>query len=77
MLVLPYLGGGYDVSAYDGTLYHPLESVPRRYAISKRNEYMADNSDVVVAYVIYGFGGAGKTLEYAERSRKKIVRYSQ
>ncbi len=77
VLVLPYLGGGYDVSAYDETLYPPLESVPRRYAISKRNEYMVDNSDVVVAYVIYGFGGASKTLECAERSRRRIVRYSQ
>lgn len=75
--MLPYLGGGYDASAYDETLYPPLESVTWRYAISKRNEYMVDNSDVVVAYVIYGFGGASKTLEYAERSRKRIVRYSQ
>ena len=75
VLVLPYLGGGYDVSAYDETLYPPLENVPKRYAISKRNEYMVDMADVVIAYVVYSLGGAFKTLEYAKRRQKKIVHY--
>ena len=38
VLVLPYLDRSYDASAYDETLYPPLENVPKRYAISKRNE---------------------------------------
>ncbi len=75
VLVLPYLDRGYDASAYDETVYPPLENVPKRYAISKRNEHMADMADVVVAYVVYSFGGAYKTLRYSERKRKKIVNY--
>lgn len=74
VLVLPYLDRNYDASAYDETLYPPLENVPRRYAISKRNEYMVDHADAVVAYVLYSFGGAGKTLKYAERKQKRIIR---
>lgn len=76
VLVLPYLDRGYDVSEYDESNYPPLENVPRRYAISRRNEYMVDNADVVIAYVLYSFGGASKTLRYAERKHKRIVRYS-
>ncbi len=75
VLVLPYLDRNYDASAYDETLYPPLENVPRRYAISRRNEYMVDNADVVVAYVAYSFGGAYKTLRYAEKKNKPIELY--
>ncbi len=75
VLVLPYLDREYDASAYDETLYPPLETVPRRFAISRRNEYMVDHADVVVAYVIYSFGGANKTAIYAERKRKRMIRY--
>ena len=58
---------------YDETVYPPLESVPKRYAISRRNEWMVRESDIVIAYVIRGFGGAAKTLEYAQRKKKRIV----
>lgn len=75
VLVLPYLDREYDASGYDESVYPPLEKVPRRYAISRRNEYMIDNADVIVAYVVYGFGGASKTLKYAESKQKRILRY--
>lgn len=77
VLVLPYLDREYDASAYDETLYPPLENVPRQYAISRRNEYMVNHADVVVAYVIYSFGGASKTLRYAERNQKRIFQYNK
>lgn len=75
VLVLPYLDREYDASAYDETLYPPLENVPKRYAISKRNEYMVDHADVVVTYVVFCFGGAYKTTQYAERKLKRMIRY--
>jgi len=75
VLVIPYLDRQYDCSGYDGTTYPPLESVPRRYAISKRNEWMVDNADVVIAYVTHSWGGAATTLEYAKRRKKKIICY--
>lgn len=75
VLVLPYLDREYDASGYDESIYPPIENVPRRYAISRRNEYMVDAADIVVAYVIYGFGGASTTLKYAKRNNKRIVRF--
>ena len=75
VLVLPYLDRPFDASDYDETVYPPLEKVPKRYAISRRNERMIDRSDVVIAYVSHSFGGAYHTLCYAQRKQKRIVRY--
>jgi uncharacterized phage-like protein YoqJ len=61
-LVLPYLDRTFNKDMYDDSTYPPLEEVPRRYAISRRNEWMVDQADVVVAYVDHGWGGAAKTL---------------
>ena len=36
---------------------------------------MIRESDVVVAYVTHGWGGAAKTLEYARRKKKNILFY--
>lgn len=75
VLVLPYLDREYDVFAYDETVYPPLESVPKRYAVSRRNEYMIDQSDVVIAFVTHSFGGAYNSLCYAQRKQKRIIQY--
>ena len=75
ILVLPYLNSNILTAVYDETLYPPLETVPKRFAISKRNEWMVQESDVVVAYVTHGWGGAAKTLAYAEKKKKQIILY--
>lgn len=77
VLVLAYLNRDVDTDGYDYTLYPELEDVPLRFAISKRNERMVEMSDVVVAYVTHGWGGAAKTIEYARRKRKKIYSFSR
>lgn len=48
ILVLAYLNTGRDTSGYDSTVYPPLETVPRRFAISHRNRWMVESADVVV-----------------------------
>ena len=79
IFVTPYYGGSYDEhnkfmkEIYDDVLYPPLETVPKRLAIIKRNEWMVDNSDVVVAYVQFDFGGAAITYAYAKRKKKEII----
>ena len=73
ILVIPYLEHKYNKELYDETIYPDLERVPKRYAISKRNKWMIDNSDVVVSYVDHDWGGAAKTLEYAKKKRKRII----
>lgn len=75
ILVVPYLNREYDLSEYDDTLYPPLESVPLRYAISKRNDWMITNSDVVISGVTHGWGGAAKTLAVAKRKKKFVLQY--
>ena len=75
ILVLAYLNTGRDTSGYDITVYPPLETVPRRFAISHRNRWMVESADVVVAYVLHDWGGAAKTLRYAKQKKKQIVSY--
>ena len=73
ILVLPYIDRKYNINLYDESTFPPLESVPRRYAIIRRNEWMVDQSDVVVAYVNHGWGGAAQTLVYAKKKKKRII----
>ena len=75
ILVLAYLNRDIDASRYDCTTYPPLEKVPPRYAIVKRNEWMVSKSDVVISGVTHSWGGAAKTLEYAQRKKKVIFQY--
>jgi len=49
-----------------------IESVPRKFAILKRNEWMVDSAELVIAYVKYSWGGAAKTLEHARKRKKQI-----
>ena len=73
VLVLPYLDSRMDASRYDYTTYPPLEQVPRRFAISRRNQWMVRESDVLVACVLHDWGGAAATLDYARRRNKEII----
>lgn len=72
-LVLAYLDRDHNAELYDDTIYPPLEGVPLRYAISQRNRWMVDASDVVVSYVTHSYGGAAATLRYAEQKHKRII----
>ena len=75
ILVLAYLNTGRNTSGYDSTVYPPLETTPRRFAISHRNRWMVETSDVVVAYVLHDWGGAAATLRCARKKKKQIISY--
>lgn len=77
VLILAYLNRSIDESGYCYTLYPPIETVPKRFAILKRNKWIVEQADIVVAYVTHGFGGAAKTLDFAQKKGKKIVLYSE
>ncbi len=77
LLVLAYLPTeGQKIPAiYDGSVYpEGLELVPKRFAISKRNAWMAKNCDMAICYVKNSFGGAYEALKYA--SGKKVINLS-
>ena len=77
MFVTPYIDESYlkqREDRFDETLFPDLESIPYKLRILKRNEYMIDKTDLVIAYVTdKKIGGTLKTLEYAKRKSKKIV----
>ena len=73
ILILPYLDRKADASLYDSTIYPPLENVPKRYAISRRNKWMVEQADMVIACVEHDWGGASKTLEYAVKKGFRII----
>ncbi len=77
VLVLPYLDRKPPVGVYDSTVYPPLEKIPRRFAVLKRNQWMVDNADILVAYVTHSWGGAAQTLAYARRKKKPYLVYPE
>lgn len=58
----------YASKIFDDTIYPDLEKVPKRLAIIKRNEWVVNNSDFLIAYVKYS-GGAEKNAKI--RSKEK------
>lgn len=61
--------------AYDDSIYlEGLETVPRRFAISKRNRLMVTASDVVICYIRRKSGGAYVAAKQAEHNKKTLLR---
>ncbi|MBQ2882441.1 MAG: hypothetical protein IJE43_01500 [Alphaproteobacteria bacterium] len=81
LFITPYLDKNYSKLElakyyYDDIIFPPIENVPRKFAILKRNEWMVDSADLVIAYVKYSCGGASKTLEHAKRKKVPIINIS-
>lgn len=78
-LIIPYITASHldkiclYTKEFDEIIYPPLEDVPPKFAIIRRNEWMIDNSDLLIACVKYSWGGAAKTLEYAKKRGKPIL----
>jgi len=73
-LVSPYMSNEfnknkeyYENSFDDIVIPSELADVHYKAAIKKRNEWMVDRSDYLIAYVYRDFGGAADTLRYAKR----------
>ena len=81
LFITPYLDSNYSKLQlakyyYDDIIFPPIENVPRKFAILKRNEWIVDSANLVIAYVKYSWGGAAKTLEYAKRKKVPIINIS-
>lgn len=66
-----------DDKLYDTSIYPPLENVPPKFAISKRNKWMISEADVVIAYVKKQYGGAYMALKYAQKRKKHIINLAE
>lgn len=79
-LILAYMPGKknqFDTDFYkrfDDILYPEIEKVPPKFAIIKRNEWMIDKSDFLIAYVDHNWGGAYRTLNHATKKKHKTTR---
>ena len=73
ILVVPYINRDFDRELYDFSVYPPIETIPLKYSILKRNEYMVQSADIVISYVKYSWGGAAKSRDYAMRKKKPVI----
>ena len=79
MFITPYINEWlnnrkeYYQNEYDEIIYPDIERAPLKYAISKRNEWIINYSDLIITYVQVRFGGAYNALRYANRKGKKCI----
>lgn len=74
-VVLAYLPGR-DEGLFSGedTLYpEGMENVPKRFAISRRNKWLVNNSDMVIAYICHTASRAAEFVKYAKRHGKIVI----
>ncbi len=73
-VVLAYMPTDPTTEDYSNTIFpEGLERVPPKYAIVKRNQWMLEKADFVVAYVKYSFGGAAKFTALAGKKGKIVI----
>ena len=73
---LPTKKSEYDKLA-DTILPEGIETVPKRFAISYRNKWMIQQSDIVLTYVTHTYGGAWQFKAMAERQGKTVIELSE
>lgn len=79
-VVLERLPGPRDAAVWDfsDTIFpEGLETVPPQFAISKRNEWMLKQADLVVTYITHGWGGAAQFAEKAHRQGKTVLNLAE
>jgi len=50
------------------------ENTPKRFFITKNNQYMVNCSDFLISYVRHDWGGAAQTLGYAGKKDIQIIK---
>ncbi len=75
-VVLAYLSNDkMRYADYTNTIFpEGLEKVPPRFAISWRNKWLIKQSQFVVSYVRFNWGGAAQFTEMAQRQGKTIIK---
>ena len=74
-LVLPYHAKdeSYYAQYYDEILFPVSEKCHFKSAITKRNQWITEHSDLLIAYVETTTGGAYQTVKYAEKKGVPII----
>ena len=76
ILVLPYMKKNmeYYENYYNGIIIpeHTKNDHPKR-AITMRNQWMVEKSNLLICYIEHKYGGAYATYQYAKKLGKKII----
>ncbi len=76
-VVLAYMPSAKDERySEDSLLPEGIETVPKRFSINYRNEWMLRRSTYVISYVIRRFGGAARCVDLAKARNKTIISLS-
>lgn len=77
-VVLAYLPTSADSLLDEKNTLYPegIESVPKRFAISWRNDWLINHSDYVICYITHITGGAAKYVAKAKNKGKYIINLS-
>ena len=84
-LIEPYFHAGlnrakeYNEILYDGIIIpQELNGVHPKAAIQKRNRWMVDQAELLIAFVCRDFGGAYEALKYAKRKGDaRIINFAE
>lgn len=83
-LVLPYYSNrintekSYFQSLYDEILLpEEVECTYYKAAITKRNRWMVDRADLMLAYIDHDYGGAYQTYRYAQKKSVPIINIAE
>ena len=76
-LVQAYIDQKKNPDLHDDMLYPPLESVPRRFAMPRRNRYMVQAADVLVSYVWDTSGNSARIAAYARGLGKRVIAFPE
>ncbi|MBQ9859749.1 MAG: hypothetical protein IJO76_03610 [Clostridia bacterium] len=75
-VVLAYLPNNSSQALGDTVYPEGLETVPQKYAISRRNNWMINKADFVITYVTRSGGGADQFKAIAEKKKKTVINLS-
>ena len=83
-LVSPYIDwgylkkyGDYVASTYDNVIYPEIENVPKKYAISARNKWIVDESDIIVMYINHSYGGSLRRVSLRDKEKEGGHKFRQ
>lgn len=77
-VVLERLPGSCGTRDFSDAIFpEGLETVPPRFAISKRNNWMLKQADFVVTYITHNWGGTVQYAEKAQRRGKRVLNLAE
>lgn len=63
---------------YDEIIYtNEIANGPQKFAIKRRNNYIADNTDYIICYITQNYGGAYEAVQRAKKNHKQIINIAE